>query len=287
MMRRMSLWCLCVVLLAGLFSFTAAAETTAPAVTGPTTPVTDTAISLLSTDATMGDSSAVFAYTPEGALTVTALAPGATVAIECAQEIDLNTKRYLQLSVQAAVPFNLALKLSGEEYDWYPQLTGPSWYEAFQATAPAANEGVPAGDHTMALDVRHYADYNALTLREDGTATLKTVYLTLYAPGTVTVSHLKLGDAAFTTADGKSGTAATTLAPITTHNDTTKLPTKYAYYDGGDIAAIDDTVRQQESSTTPMIVLSVIGVLLVAAMVLLTILKKRRDRISLEEPSEE
>lgn len=289
MFGRIGKVCLCVCLWLCIGVFPVAAEETAvPPVTSTTAAPADTALSLLSKEATIGDPSVTATYTAEGALSVTASEAGATVAIEFSQEIDLETMRYLQLSLNAQVPFNLALKLSGEEYDLYPQTKGPSWYEAFQGKAPTVDEGVAAGDYTMSLDVRHYADYNGLALREDGTATLKSVYLTLYAPGTVTVSHLKLGESAvFTTADGKSGTAATTVAPITTHSDVTKLPTKYAYYDGGDIAAIDDTIRREEDSPAPMITMIVVGVLLVVAMILLTVLKKRRERISLEESAEE
>jgi len=289
MLGRIGAVCLCVCLVFGACVMPAAAEeTTTSSVTSTTAAPAEKAFSLLSAEATIGDPTATAVYTAEGALSVTATEAGATVAVEFSQEIDLETMRYLQLSVNAQVPFNLALKLSGAEYDLYPQIKGPSWYEAFQGRAPSADEGVAAGEYTMSLDVRHYADYNGLALREDGTTTLKSVYLTLYAPGTVTVSHLKLGESAsFTTADGKSGTAATTVAPITTHSDTTKLPTKYAYYDGGDIAAIDDTIRREETSPAPMIAMITVGVLLVAAMILLTVLKKRRERISLEEETED
>ncbi|MBQ3093578.1 MAG: hypothetical protein IJC52_00250 [Clostridia bacterium] len=154
----------------------------------------------------------------KGALHLTAAtAEGASVAVEVNETIHVDTVRYLQLSLRSTAPFNIALKMSGAQYDLFPQTAGPSWYEAFQDTAPGEGEGVKAGEYTVSLDIAHYIKYNGIQLSQNGYATIKTVHIALRGAGEMTVDHLAVSDmGSFRSPNGLFGMTATTKAPITT-----------------------------------------------------------------------
>ena len=137
-----------------------------------------------------------FSYTDSGVLVLESTsADGVTVAITSDVLMNLGNMRYLQMSLDADCAFNIALRVSGTDHDFYPQLTGPSWYEAFQDTPPAEGEGVSDGGvFTLSQDVVHYAAYNELPLSEDSYATVKSVMISLKGVGKLTLEHLALSD---------------------------------------------------------------------------------------------
>ena len=153
-------------------------------------------------------------------------AEGAMLAVEINETIHVDTVRYLQLSISSTAPFNIALKMSGAQYDLFPQTAGPSWYEVFQNTPPGEGDGVKAGDYTVSLDVAHYIKYNGIELSQNGYATLKTVHIALRGAGEMTVNHLAISDmGSFRSPNGLFGMTATTKSPITTaavHTETTE-----------------------------------------------------------------
>ncbi|MBQ4618097.1 MAG: hypothetical protein IJB27_06980 [Clostridia bacterium] len=224
-------------------------------------------------------------YTENGALALQSGGNPVTAVIEWDEEINLNTTRYLQLSVVSSAPFNVALKLDGDPYDAYPQLTGPSWYEAFQDTAPASGEGVAHGSYVLSLDMKNYMEYNGLVVPKNGKMTLLGVYITMYGQGELTVSHLKLSDtAAFVTADGKGGTAATTLVPIIKHTQASRATSPYQ---GGSYDAGTPGGYSPEADAAGVVWFILLGVAAVGAVVVLTVVKKRRESAEEDDESDE
>lgn len=213
----------------------------------------------------------VYAYTPEGALMLSASDnKGATAAIELGLPVDIHQTRYVQLSLTSDVPFNIAFKLSGGEHDIFPQTAGPSWYEAFQSYAPADGGGCDPGTFTLSLDVAAYAAYNGLSIPESGQVTLQTVYVMLKGTGGLTLEHLVLSDHGdFQTALGKTGMTAYSPVAITTDtkgNPYTTQPT----YDAGGV-----TLYRGDRSPVGVIVLLVVAAALVAGTVLMTTKKRK------------
>jgi len=137
-----------------------------------------------------------FTYTEDGVLVLESTSEdGATVVIPLDLLMNLGNMRYLQMSLSSDCAFNIALRVSGTGRDFYPQLTGPSWYEAFQETAPAEGDGVSEGGvFTLSQDIVHYAAYNEMPLSEDSYATVKSVFISVKGIGKLTLEHLMLSD---------------------------------------------------------------------------------------------
>ncbi len=160
---------------------------------------------------TLISDSGAFTYTENGVLVLESTSEeGATVAISLDLLMSLGNMRYLQMSLSSDSAFNIALRISGAGRDFYPQLTGPSWYEAFQETAPAEGEGVSDGGvFTLSQDIVHYAAYNEMALSEDSYATIKSVFISIKGVGKLTIEHLMLSDTPdFMTMSNHVGTLA-------------------------------------------------------------------------------
>ena len=158
-----------------------------------------------------------FAYAENGALSVVSPdANGASIAIEFNNTINMNSMPYVHLSVTSDVPFNVALKVRSNAYDVYPQITGPSWYEFFQAEAPGMNEGVQAGEYTVVLNLKNYIEYNQLPVGGEGYVYVRSIHVMAKGQGTVTVHHLAVSDTPAFAANNQGATAAPTKTAVTT-----------------------------------------------------------------------
>ena len=209
MFRRMAavVLCLCVVLMGTALSVSAA-------------PIEK---SLLIPDKTASPSAdAAFSYAESGTLTVTASAQtGGSVAVTMDQLLNVKNVRYLQVAVRATAPFNIALKVGGTEKDIYPQLAGPSWYEAFVGTRDGNEAYIPSGEYVVSLDLIQYVEYNGLSIDTNGYVQLKTVFLMLGGAGTLTVERLMMSNTAdFSLTNGQTGAAAPTLPMLEEIHDT-------------------------------------------------------------------
>ncbi len=219
--------------------------------------------SLLSVDQTrLTSETGMFAYTPEGALTVTASdAGGVTAAIDLNMTVNVYETPFIQLSLTSTAAFNVALKLGTAEGDIFPQTAGPAWYEGFQKHAPAAGGGVDAGSYTLSLSIPAYAEYNELAIPKDGVVTLKTVFVMLKGEGGLTLEHLTLSEhGEFQTAFGKTGQTAYSPIAITTAAKG-QIPTTPPSYDAGGV-----TRFQSEGAPVGVIVLLIVAALAVAGM---------------------
>ncbi len=161
-------------------------------------------------------SGGAFSYAETGELNLTATDPnGASVAIEFNNTINMNNMQYVHLSVTSDVPFNVALKVRSDAYDVYPQITGPSWYEHFQADAPGMSEGVQAGSYTVVLNLKNYIEYNQLPVGGDGYVFVRSIHVMAKGEGSLTVHHLAVSDTPAFAANDTGATAAPTKAPVT------------------------------------------------------------------------
>lgn len=250
---------LCVLLICCCCSLSVAAQTDVP---------------LLPTDAPTPVGNGDCVYTPDGALQLTSADDGGvSVSIAVNKTVNIHTTKYLQLAIETNAPFNVALKLSGDEYDIYPQTAGPSWYEVFQEKAPTDGAGVKSGSYAVSLDLKNYVDYNDLEITPDGFMTLKTVFITIDGAGAAVVRHLALSDVAeFATASGQKGEAAATKVAITTAASGVAARTTAFFHDG--FSAIGD---RSGIPVGGIVVLSAAAVLVIA-MPLLSLLKKRRKK---------
>ncbi len=213
-------------------------------------------------------------YDPAGTLTLTAPdAAGAAAAVDVAIPFQLDQKRYVQVSVTATAPFNIALRLESDTaIPVHPQIAAPGWYEAFQAEKPAAGDGIAPGTYVLSLDLQAYMVYNDLEIPSSGYFTLKNVYITLKDAGTVTIDRLMLSDTGeFQTASGKTGTTAKAPTAVTTAANDVHITT-HPTYDAGGVAQY----RGNDSTATVMTLL-ILAAVLVLLMILMTVLKKRRS----------
>ncbi len=227
-----------------------------------------------------------FTYTEDGVLVLESTSEeGATVALPFDLLMNLGNMRYLQMSLSSDCAFNIALRVSGNGRDFYPQLTGPSWYEAFQDTAPAEGEGVSDGGvFTLSQDVLHYAAYNEMPLSEDSYATVKAVFISVKGVGKLTVEHLMLSDTPdFMTMSNHIGTLAEEVPLLPEYSldflgegetDEHVVPT---LPDG-------DGMHEEQEWETIRPILWIAGVTLVVTVIAVIIVRKKvPNRFSLED----
>ncbi len=239
--------------------------------------------SLLLPDATrLTSTNGSFSYTADGVLVLESLSEdGATVAIMYNQFTNIQTLRYLQLSLEATCPFNIALKISGEERNIHPQLAGPSWYEAFQESAPGDGEGVASGIHTMSQDIIYYAQYNDLSLPDDGYVTLKSVFITLKGAGRITLEHLKLSsEPDFVTMSNHVG-ALPPLVPMLPEYDLKFNKTDEERYAEG-LASPGAVYGYDESDGIITMVWLAIGTVAVTAVAVVIVKKRVPKRLNMD-----
>lgn len=218
-------------------------------------------------------------YSPEGALMLTAAdTAGATAAIDLNRQINVYETPFVQLSLTSSAPFNIALKLHNGTQDIFPQTAAPAWYEGFQEQAPAAGEGVNAGEYTLSLSIPAYAEYNDMIIPEDGVLTLKTVYVMLRSAGGITLEHLAVSEhGEFLTSFGKTGQTARLPIPITTAEKGT-IPTTVPTYDAGGVMRYrSDRVPVGGVVLLAVAALSVAGMIVVSRRKIKGIEKKRQN----------
>ncbi len=243
----------------------------------------ETTLPLLKEDTTyLTKRDGAFSYAPQNVLIVQApTEAGTTAAIDIKTPVNVKETPFLQLSVSSAAPFNIALKLQNGDFAVFPQLAGPSWYEAFQEQVPPDGGGVNAGHYTCSLNIESYLRYNDLGVPEDGVVTIETVFIMLKGAGELTVEHLALSDVGeFQTAFGTVGTTAYSPAAVTTATHGTARPTQPTYDAGG------VTRYQSDDSPIGMIVIMVAAGVAVGAMIVLTILRARKSKPREPEPTD-
>ena len=190
---------------------------------------------------------------------------GATVAIDLNRQINMYETPFVQLSLTSSAPFNIAFKLYNGTQDIFPQTAAPAWYEGFQEQAPAAGDSVNAGEYTLSLSLPAYAEYNEMSIQEDGVLTLKTVYIMLRSAGGITLEHLALSEHGdFLTSYGKTGQTARSPIPITTA-EKGKIPTTVPTYDAGGVTRYrSDRVPVGVVVLLTVAALSVVGTVVVS-----------------------
>lgn len=243
----------------------------------------ETTLPLLKEDTTyLTKRDGAFSYAPQNVLIVQApTEAGTTAAIDIKTSVNVKETPFLQLSVSSAAPFNIALKLRNGDFAVFPQLAGPSWYEAFQEQVPPDGGGVNAGRYTCSLNIESYLRYNDLGVPEDGIVTIETVFVMLKGAGELTLEHLALSDAGeFQTALGTVGTTAYSPAAVTTATHGTARPTQPTYDAGG------VTRYQSTDSSLGMIVIMVAAGVAVGVMIVLTALRARKSKPREKEPTD-
>jgi len=238
-----------------------------------------------------------FAYLEDGSLAVTSAdANGSSVAIEFNNTVNLNNMPYVHLAVSSDVPFNVALKVRSDAYDVYPQITGPSWYEQFQAEAPGMNEGVAPGVYTVVLNLKNYIEYNQLPVGGEGYVYIRSIHVMAKGMGTVTVHHLAVSDMPAFAANQQGATAPPTKTPITTAPYSTHASTAPTATETTATVATVPTMEDEGSVDIPggtvptgVVLAMVAAVLLIGSMIAMPVLKKHPwkalPKLSLKKPS--
>lgn len=223
-------------------------------------------------------SDALFSYSEQGALTVTAESEfGGAVAVQLSQLLHVKNMRYLQVSLHSTAPFNIALKMGGTERDIYPQLAGPSWYEALCGTRPDNATSVPAGQYTVSLDLIHYFEYNGLTIDKNGFVDLKTVLIMLEGAGTLKIDRLLLSNTQeFTMPDGQVVAPAPTLPALPEIHETDVTEFREMYENP------EFSARSEDNSLLIIFVLIGAGTL-IAALAIAAVVKVKVETVTRKE----
>ena len=229
------------------------------------------------------DGEGTVTYSEDGALLLTSTSEnGAAAAITLDQFFNIRNVRYMQVSITADAPFNVAVKMIGEDKDLYPQLTGPSWHTAFGLSSVPKDGYIPAGSYVLSLDVINYVEYNGMVIDKDGYATMESVFVMVKGAGSVTVERLVFSnEPTFTAANGQTGTAAPTVATKKDPNDADATSVSQAIEQ-----SVGAVIQSEDLALILVLVLLATGVV-VLAMVTIAVTKKKNLAENADDGDEE